>query len=290
MFVESFSITIGRIFDLINLIPIPNFPGAISNSPDNNDLSDKNIDTIALELPTSCFTENNFVGVWLGTRRLVHINETFHIPGFQVSRLGNPLVNELVIGIQDKNAYSHAHPTTDGQFATYVTNPTFPQIISNLFLTAVNDHYGYTLTNLAPNNFPRTDLVNTFLTGIANINEPSNGGTCDILRFNASYAAASASAQKNYGVIVGDNSGFPNGRRPGDDVIDIGLQVLMGALCNLNLFCNPSNAPVGNVAFYDGSPVSATDFLDVFPYLNTPYPGSGVSSSANYIKPFWVFW
>jgi hypothetical protein len=91
------------------------------------------------------------------------------------------------------------------------------------------------------------------------------------------------------GVAAGDLAGFPNGRRPGDDVVDIALRVVMGALCydlpigdngapvNLGL-CEPADAPVGNVAFTDGAPLSAADLNDAFPYLLTPYPGSPVGA------------
>jgi len=77
------------------------------------------------------------------------------------------------------------------------------------------------------------------------------------------------------GVIGGDASGYPNGRRPGDDVVDIALRVLMGKVCHLGLgVCNPSDAPVGNAPITDGVPQSPMQFDDVFPYLKTPNPGA----------------
>jgi hypothetical protein len=90
-------------------------------------------------------------------------------------------------------------------------------------------------------------------------------------------------SQKTYGVVADDLAGFPNGRRPGDDVVDITLRVAMGRLCypvpingvqtDLGL-CTTANAPVGNVAFTDGAPISARDLQPAFPYLNPPIPGS----------------
>jgi len=89
--------------------------------------------------------------------------------------------------------------------------------------------------------------------------------------------------QVNLGVAGGDLAGFPNGRRPGDDTVDIALRVVMGALCHdipvngtpTNLgFCEPEDAPVGNAPFTDGAPVSAMDVGNAFPYLNTPIAGS----------------
>ena len=75
-------------------------------------------------------------------------------------------------------------------------------------------------------------------------------------------------------MIGGDSAGFPNGRRPGDDVVDIVLRVAMGVLCYLTELCEEGNAPVGNVLFTDGAPLTASDFDDEFPYLRTPVPGS----------------
>jgi hypothetical protein len=91
--------------------------------------------------------------------------------------------------------------------------------------------------------------------------------------------------QSNFGVAGGDTAGFPNGRRPGDDVVDIELRVAMGALCHplplgangagVNLgICTPAQAPIGNAQLTDGAPVSAADFDEVFPYLRTPLRGS----------------
>jgi hypothetical protein len=106
----------------------------------------------------------------------------------------------------------------------------------------------------------------------------------EMTRLNTTIAAAPAAAQSNFGVAGGDLAGFPNGRRPGDDTVDIALRVVMGRLCypltiggnsvDLDL-CTAADAPVGNVPFTDGAPVSAADFDTTFPYLTTPLPGSG---------------
>ena len=85
----------------------------------------------------------------------------------QVSRLGMPLVNELVIGLPDKDRFSASEPRFDGQFGTYVTNPTLPALLDALFRGAVNQTLGTNIANLAPDNLPRNDLVTTFLTGFA---------------------------------------------------------------------------------------------------------------------------
>ena len=83
----------------------------------------------------------------------------------QVSRLSAPLVNELVIGLKDKDLFNAAEPTQDGALATYVTNPTLPALLDILFREAVNDDARHQHRNLAPTNLPRNDLVAAFLTG-----------------------------------------------------------------------------------------------------------------------------
>ena len=94
-------------------------------------------------------------------------------------------------------------------------------------------------------------------------------------RLNTKIAPTAKDKQSTFGVAGGDLAGFPNGRRPGDDVVDIELRVAMGALCHLGLgLCSPQNAPVGNQPITDGAPISAGDFDNAFPYLTTPIPGA----------------
>ena len=188
----------------------------------------------------------------------------------QVSRLGMPLVNEVIIGLDDKDKFNASKPKDDAQFADYVTNPVLPALVESLFPSAK-----------APTNFPRTDLVTVFLKGISGVNQPANVVASEMLRLNTSIAPAAAGAQSPLGVAAGDNAGFPNGRRPGDDVLDLSLRVAMGALCvltgtadTLKVGCKPTDAPAGALPFNDGVRKTAADFKTVFPYLNTPLPGS----------------
>jgi hypothetical protein len=181
----------------------------------------------------------------------------------QVSRLGMPLVNEVVIGIKDKNLFNGSKPINDAQFADYVTNPTLPEIIEILYPVAP-----------APTLFPRTDLVATFLTGITGVNQPANVVASEMLRLNTAIAPTPLASQNNLGVIAGDNAGFPNGRRPGDDVVDIALRVVMGKLIDLGLFGTAGQAPAGSAAFTDGALVNAAMFDSAFPFLKSPIPGS----------------
>jgi len=304
---EGFAVNLGRVFDLVNLVPIEGdsspgagdhggFPGGITQSRANNAIDDANVTTIALELHKSCLigAGNGVIGGWtsasLRQARLLNPQATFARPEVnggpwvQVSRLGMPLVNELVIGLPDKDRFSSSEPRNDGQFATYVTNPTLPALLDALFRAPVNQTLGTNIANLAPDNLPRTDLVTAFLTGFAGVNQQSHVTASEMTRLNTGIPAAPAGSQSTFGVAGGDLAGFPNGRRPGDDVVDVALRVVMGRLCypltiggnsvDLGL-CTPTNAPVGNVPFTDGAPVTAADFDTTFPYLTTPLPGAG---------------
>jgi len=268
---EPFAVNIGEIFDLVNLNPL----GARDAEP--NPLEEKNITTFAIEVPAACLTKNAsspVIGAWqtsaLPRSRVLSNNPSFgkvtNNSGdyVQVSRLGMPLVNEVVIGIKDKDLFNASKPKGDAALATYITNPTLPAILALLFPVT------------APTNIPRTDLVATFATGIEGVNFLSDGQPHEMMRLNTSIPATSAVQQNNLGVLGGDNAGFPNGRRPGDDVVDIELRVAMGALCHAlpGVFCTPAQAPSGNLPFTDGVLQDVTQFDAVFPYLRAPLPGS----------------
>jgi uncharacterized protein DUF4331 len=300
---EPFVVNLGPVFDLINFVPIEGdsapgagdgkgFPGGITQSDDNDIISDKNITTLALEVHKSCLvgSGNGVIGVWTSASlpqvRVLNPRATFEVPDVnagaltQVSRLGMPLVNEVVIGLPDKDRYSASEPKDDGQFLSYVTNPTLPFLIDALFRKAVNGVVEPDIANLAPNNFPRDDLKAAFLTGLklpdgTNVNQLARVTASEMQRLNTGIAPTAKDKQSTFGVAGGDLAGFPNGRRPGDDVVDIELRVAMGALCHLQLgLCSPANAPVGNQPITDGAPISAADFDNKFPYLTTPIPGA----------------
>ena len=173
-------------------------------------------------------------------------------------------MNEVVIGLPDKNKFNASKPKNDAaQFADYVTHPTLPALIEILFPIAK-----------APTHFPRSDLVTVFLTGVPGLNQPQNVVASEMLRLNTTTAVKSKGMQNNLGVIGGDAAGFPNGRRPGDDVVDVALRVVMGKLCTLSLGCVPADAPVGDAPLTDGALVNDSMFTDAFPYLLDPLPGS----------------
>jgi hypothetical protein len=108
---------------------------------------------------------------------------------------------------------------------------------------------------------------------VASVNKPANVTASEMLRLNTTTAPAAPANQNRLGVIGGDSAGFPNGRRPGDDVVDIALRVVMGRLCKLNIGCAPSDAPSGSIDFTDGAYVDASYFDATFPYLKTPLSG-----------------
>jgi hypothetical protein len=276
---ESFAIAVGKIFDLFNLNPLgPEVSG------NKNDLEGKNISTIALEVPIACLTSpgepviGGYATASMRQGRLINpapgsgINNAVKEGGawVQVSRLGMPLVNEVIIGLDDKDRFNSSRPKDDAQFIDYVTNPVLPAVVQTLFPSAK-----------APTNFPRTDLVTVFLKGISGVNQPKNVVASEMLRLNTSIAPTPMASQNPLGVAGGDNAGFPNGRRPADDVVDLSLRVAMGALCvltgsadTLKVGCKPSDAPAGGLPLTDGVRKTANDFKPAFPYLNTPLPGN----------------
>ena len=282
---EPFYIAVGKAFDLFNLNPLGNEIGG-----NNNDLEGKNVSTLSMEVPINCLTSGKdpvigaFTTASLRQGRLVNgspatgLNNVTRSGGAwtQISRLGMPLVNELIIGTDDKDKFNASRPKNDPtNFADYVTNPVLPALIQSLFPAAV-----------APTNFPRTDLVTVFLKGIQGLNQPAavvggNGVLAEMMRLNTSTPVAAQGAQNSLGVAGGDNAGYPNGRRPGDDVVDLSLRVSMGALCvlttatdTLKVGCKPSDAPAGALALTDGVRKDSTNFSATFPYLTTPLPGN----------------
>jgi Domain of unknown function (DUF4331) len=264
---DPFVVNLGEVFDLVNLNPLGPRDG------ETDDLADKNVTSFILEVPIACLTEGktDVVGGWttahIPRNRVLSDDPTFDQPAatsgdlVQVSRLGMPLVNELVIGLPDKNKFNSSHPDGDLQFATYVTNPTLPALLELLFGVR------------APTNLPRTDLLATFVTGIAGLNQFGFG---EMQRLNVTIPPTPKASQSDLGVLGGDNAGFPNGRRPGDDVVDATLRVAMGVLCHAlpGAFCNPADAPDGALPYTDGAFVDATFFDNAFPYLRTPIAGS----------------
>ncbi|WP_217170916.1 DUF4331 domain-containing protein [Streptomyces sp. AC512_CC834] len=226
-----------RVFDLL-------YGGNLSEVG-NDTLKGYNVNSIALQVPTDMIVESAeqpVVGIWSTTQR-----ENAQGEFSQVSRLGNPLVNEVVNPLKDKDTFNASQPADDAQFLQNVTNPELPKLIEAIYKIK------------APAE-PRDDLVDVFLKGVKDLNQPPHVTPSEQLRLNTSIEPAAE--PKRLGVLDGDNAGFPNGRRLTDDVIDAALQVVEGEL-------------VG-AANDLGDAVDANDkeFGHAFPYVANPTEGS----------------
>lgn len=287
---EGFYINVGEIFDLLNLNdtdPPASFTG-LSRDGAQNVTDGSNITTLALELPISCVAvDDPVVGAWttasVRQNRVIERAPNLNNPAkqngrfVQVSRVGMPLVNEVVIGLPDKNLFNGVNPANDvRRFANYILYPTLPVLVDALFGVGVPQT-------------PRNDLVQVFATGIPGLNQPMNvnpatlEGSGEMLRINTSIAPNADPELGNLGVLACDLAGFPNGRRPVDDVVDITLTVAEGALLEnggpLALqYCDTSgDAPaIANEdrVVTDGTIGNEEFFLAEFPYLAVPLPGS----------------
>ncbi len=229
-----------RVFDLL-------YGGDFSESGDDT-LAGFNVNSVALQVPRYALANrgntgaNPIIGLWSTTDRR-GVDGRYR----QVSRLGMPLVNEVVIPLKDKNRFNASSPSNDGQFLDYVTKPELPKLIEAV--------YGVD----APAE-PRNDLVSVFLTGVDGLNQPAGVTPSEQLRLNMTVPVTED--PNSLGVIGGDNQGFPNGRRLADDVLDIALQVVEGELVG-----SPNDLA-------DGVSENDVEFLDVFPYLALPHSGS----------------
>jgi len=251
-----------NVFDLLAVPPVDN----------NNDdaLAGYNVHSIAIEVPISMLTANRarpsspadpnaVIGVWsTASRPSITVRgsgQEKHSSNFvQVSRLGQPLVNEVVIPRSTKDAFNALEPTGDGAALGFVTDPEVPKLLSALF-------------GIQSPQAPRNDLVAIFLTGIPGLNQPANVKPSEMLRLNV--AIAPTLEPNPFGVLGGDFQGFPNGRRLTDDVVDIALRAMAGGT-----ILTPGFNVSPNNALGDGVAANDKPFLPVFPYLATPHAGN----------------
>ncbi len=296
---EGFAVNLGQIFDLVNfgvsalgVAPTGNQADLTGNADQGkNIVGGKNVTSLAIEVPASCLTKDAsspIVAGWttasVRQARVINPTASFSTPAreggpwVQVSRLGMVLVNEIVIGLKDKDKFNGSEPKNDAQFADYVTNPSLPILVEVVF--------GATGA-LAPTTYPRADLVAAFLNGVPSVNVMSST-LFEAVRLNTAVPATPRASQSALGAAtcfdppasnsVGptlnlarsgcDPAGFPNGRRPGDDTVDIALRVAMGFLLDQD------HAPIRGAPLVDGAAVNALDFLPGFPYLDTPNSGA----------------
>lgn len=273
---EGFYIDVGGVFDTLKLKSIGATDGVDSTAGFN-------VSTIAIEVPIQELTRSGAVpagptasdaviGVWsVSSRQKVSVLRSSAFdksddltagPFQQVSRLGSPLVNELVIPLKLKDSFNRSTPAGDAQFAQFVTNPQLAQLLSAVF--------GITIPAA-----PRNDLVAIFATGIpVNLATGPNfttflsdGRPHEMLRLNV--AIGPSSNPSRLGLLGGDFAGFPNGRRVFDDVVDISLRAVAGG----TPFTPATNISPNNT-LGDGVANNDVPFLSRFPYLGTPQSGN----------------
>jgi hypothetical protein len=323
---EGFYVDLGAVFDLGDLRPFqslhkPPLSGILPNMPGVNSTAAVNVHTLALQIPIEELTAdgrrpsattdpNAVIGVWTTAgRQKARVQDddggcSASGPFSQVSRMGNPLVNELIIGIGDKDRWNVSAPRTDGTvFGEYFANPLLGQLLPGLYPGVFPNLAAYNTANSARttlSNPARKDLVAILLTGIpqsvlvaAGLGgvPPTNvGGTgvADLLRLNV---AQGPSANPNiFGYLGGDPAGFPNGRRVFDDVATIELRAVAGATLPLVAPFTPDGAvgsvgsdPTNVISFgltngNDPTALGTENYLSSFPYLGTPYSGYGTPS------------
>jgi hypothetical protein len=268
---DPFFVDLGAIFDGIN-IDKPGRPmiGLGNQGGGKDDVSGYNAHAFTLQVPFSDVTRdgrdvksakaaNAVVGVWSTTERLaLKVDRKGRPKWKQVSRLGNPLINEVVIPIGEKDRFNATGPAGDAKnFGKYVTSPELAKRLNQLF-------------NLGIKESGRDDIVQALLTGIPGLTQIApRAVAADTLKVNLGVPPTASPSR--FGVLAGDNQGFPNGRRLADDVTDIELRVVAGALLGGKL-------PLGDGVDQNDKPFRAT-----FPYV--AQPDSGLDAKFGRVEP-----
>ena len=282
---DPFYVDLGATFDAINLRV-----GTGASGGGKDDLAGYAVHSIVLQVPEAHVTRTGkqvhaahdrdaVVGVWASTeRRRLQVtgvgaddgkanasrrrsNGRKRNPWIQVSRLANPLVNEVVIPLGFKDRFNATQPSDDGaNFGRFVVEPELAKLLNILF------------PGLNVPETDRTDIVQAVLQGIPELNQiTKDPPPTDTLKINLGTPPAEKGKENRFGVIGGDLAGYPNGRRLGDDVVDIALRVVGGVLKG-----NP--LPLG-----DGVDQNDVPFLDSFPYVGPPQ--SGFDSDLKRLEP-----
>jgi Domain of unknown function (DUF4331) len=291
---EGFYVDLGAVFDLADLRPFANLhatfglPG-VAKGPGVNATAQVNVHTIAIQVPIRELTRDGWrggsaddpravIGVWTtASRAKVAVREknpgerVEMGPFVQVSRLGNPLFNEVLVPMAQKDRWNALPPSDDKLFAPYVAHPELAALLPGLYPGVFPN-----LDALNKAGTSRADLLAILLTGIpagiiAGFQNSTGSIQADLLRLNT--AIRPSSAPNPLGLLGGDLAGFPNGRRVADDVVTIELRAIAGATVPLVDKTFTPDAAVGVVT--DG--LTAADvpsgFLSSFPYLGVPYSG-----------------
>lgn len=255
-----------RVFDLL-------YGGDFSEVGDDT-LAGFNTNTMVLQVPKTAIAKNHndadnpVVGTWsTASRRSTRVQtdtgeQKYKGEWIQLSRLGMPLVNEVVVPVGAKDYFNGSEPKKDAQFLGAVNDPELPRLIEAV--------YGIPAPDSDPDEpgIQRDDLIMVFLTGIDGLNQPAGVKPSEMLRLNMGIAPCEEGSCAEYsrlGVIGGDNAGFPNGRRLADDILDISLQVVEGELIG-----NPNDLS-------DAVDTDEAGFLPMFPYVALPTRGSNAA-------------
>lgn len=263
---DPFFVDLGSVFDLAGLRPLNGAHAIPLPAADGVDgLKGFNTHSIVIQVPKAKVVESDpTIGVWSATyRRATRVlrndgGTPLHKGAWkQVSRLGMPLVNEVVIPLGRKDRFNASSPEADAQFGSFVSDPELARLIPVLYP-------GVTVPP-APRN---SDIVPIFLTGIPGLNQPAKVKPSEMIRLNTSIAPTPFDQQDRLGLLSGQMDGFPQGRRLIDDVADIELRALAGGTPftpEFNVF--PNNA------LTDGVDVNDVSFLTQFPYVSLPHQG-----------------
>jgi hypothetical protein len=291
-------VNLGPAFDLVNFVPIQGGPGGFTgrHHPERRqqELIDRyNVTSLALEVPIACLTGTGggIIGGWTtaslpqasccAPTRRSRLRPATAAPSCRWRASGMPLVNELVIGLPQKDLFNAAEPTGDMALADYVTNPTFPAS-SNASSGRGELHLGHELRHPGATNFPRADLVATFLTGHQHAEsacERPGLGDAQVEHGCRAYAAGSSEHLRRRGRRL---AGFPNGRRPGDDVVDIvcaspwggSATLCRSTVCRPRSACAPRRKRRRDGRLHGRGAHQRHTVGETFPYLNAPLRGS----------------
>ena len=278
---DPFFADLGGLFDLLTIRKLPgNTGGGVDG------LKGFNVQSLALQVPIKELTSDKttptdakapgaVIGVWTTAQR-----QTTTVLGggastgsgefTQVSRLGNPLVNEVVVPLAAKDLFNSSNPIDDAQFANGVANPELGKLLNSLYKVKTPPQGDFGTPE------QRDDLEAIYLTGIPALTAPANAVPSEQLRLNV--AVPVTQDPNKMGVLAKDNQGFPNGRRLSDDVVDISVQAVAGAaypLFHKEFKPDPLATKLG-----DGVDKNDRSFRGTFPYLALPNDGLSSKSAA----------
>jgi hypothetical protein len=288
---DGFFVDLGAIFDLGDLRPFQNLhliptPAGPSVDP----LATLNVHTIAIQVPIKQLTRDGsqptdptsakaVLGIWgAASRRKLRIKDRSNDehgetgPWVQVSRLGNPLFNEVIVPLGQKDNWNASQPAGDSAFAGFVKQPELGKLLPVL--------YPGVFPHLAALTADRADLVAILLTGLPSgivkgFQNFTGNTLADMLRLNV--AVPPAAKPNPLGILGGDLAGFPNGRRVADDVVTIELRAIAGVTYPL---VNPSYSPDPAAGLVSEQLTPAPDrYQSTFPYLGVPHDGFHTPSS-----------